>query len=303
MASILAIDAGQTSIRTLLIVDGERGATTKLPGILTDHPLTTQLAEVIAGVAATSGTIDRVSIGSTGLVGEEADPAGIRAIVAKHGVTEVLMAHDSITSYLGAIGDTRGAVIASGTGVVTLAVGESKVARVDGWGYLLGDAGSGYWLGRAGLDAVLRAHDGRGAQTALTERFSAEFPDIEQAYVELQSDPGKVRRIAGYASHVTELAASDEVAAEICATAASELAKSITAGLERVGEATRSDPVVCGTGGVFGASAIAEPFEKRIRERWHDVDLRAPLGAGIEGVAMLTEISSTSALYTLIARG
>jgi N-acetylglucosamine kinase-like BadF-type ATPase len=36
----------------------------------------------------------------------------------------------------------------------------------------MGDAGSGYWLGRAALDAVMRAHDGRGPATALTEVVS-----------------------------------------------------------------------------------------------------------------------------------
>ena len=90
-------------------------------------------------------------------------------------------------------------MVASGTGVVTLAVGRTELARVDGWGYLLGDAGSGYWLGRAALDAVMRAHDGRGDATALSAIAVAEFPDLEHAYIELQADPGRVGRIAAYA--------------------------------------------------------------------------------------------------------
>ncbi len=45
----------------------------------------------------------------------------------------------------------------------------TRVARVDGWGNIMGDAGSGYWIGREALDAVMRAYDGRGPQTALTD--------------------------------------------------------------------------------------------------------------------------------------
>ena len=140
MTRQLAIDAGQTGIRTLLVVDGVRSDESERPGILTSEPLLPQLAAVIRDAAA-SGPIDVVSIGSTGLTAEQTHPSGLRDRVAGHGVAEVLIAHDSVTSYLGALGDTRGAVIASGTGVVTLAVGAREVARVDGWGYLIGDPG------------------------------------------------------------------------------------------------------------------------------------------------------------------
>jgi hypothetical protein len=143
----LAIDAGQTGIRTRSD-DDER----EFAGILTSEPLIPQLARLIREL----GTFDVVSIGTTGLTADETDPSGLRELV---GAGRVLMAHDSVTSYLGALGDRRGAVVAAGTGVVTLAVGASAVARVDGWGNLIGDAGSGYWIGRAALDAVMRAHE------------------------------------------------------------------------------------------------------------------------------------------------
>jgi glucosamine kinase len=294
----LAIDAGQTGIRTLVIDDGVRSTEGELPGILTHEPLIPQLAAVIAGVP---GPIDVVSIGSTGLTREETDPSGLRDALAAHGVTRVYMAHDSVTSYLGALGDQRGVVVASGTGVVTLAVGATEVARVDGWGNLLGDAGSGYWIGRAALEAVMRAHDGRGPATALTDRALAEFPDLEYAYIELQSDAGRVRRIAAYARAVAELAASDEVSAGICEAAARELVLSAETGLGRVGEAEQASPVVCAIGGVLRADAIAGPFAAQLRARWPRVDIRKPLGSGIDGAALLPDVAPGSALRGLIA--
>jgi N-acetylglucosamine kinase-like BadF-type ATPase len=292
----LAIDAGQTGIRTVLITDGVRAPEAELPGVLTSEPLLPQLARVIQDAVA--GSVDTVSIGSTGLTAEDTDPDGLRDAV---GAGQVLMAHDSVTSYLGALGDQRGAVVAAGTGVVTLAVGVSDVARVDGWGNLLGDAGSGYWIGRAALEAVMRAHDGRGPATALTERVQRDFPDLEEAYIELQGDPGRVRRIAAYTRAVAELAATDEVAAGICTAAARELALSVATGLERVGEAGQAAPVVCGIGGVLRADAIAGPFTAELRRRWERIDIRTPLGSGIDGAALLPDVAADSALRGLIA--
>ena len=219
----------------------------------------------------------------------------------RSGVSRVLMAHDSVTSYLGALGDERGVVVASGTGVVTLAVGEKAVARVDGWGNLLGDAGSGYWIGRAALEAVMRAHDGRGPATALTAAALAEFPDLEQAYITLQSDPGRVRRIAKYTRAVADLAATDEVAASICDAAARELVLSVATGLERVGEADGPSPVICAIGGVLRAEAIASRFVAGVRGRWAEADIRQPLGSGLDGAALLPNVADSSALRSLIA--
>jgi N-acetylglucosamine kinase-like BadF-type ATPase len=302
----LAIDAGQTGIRTLVIDapdDGtpDRGDEGELPGILTHAPLIPQLVQVVASVSAQVGPIDVVSVGSTGLTREETDPVGLREGAMRSGVTRVLMAHDSVTSYLGALGDERGVVVASGTGVVTLAVGEKSVARVDGWGNLLGDAGSGYWIGRAALEAVMRAHDGRGPATALTAAALAEFPDLEHAYITLQSDPGRVRRIARYARDVAELAGTDEVAASICDDAARELVLSVSTALERVGEADQASPVVCALGGVLRAEAITSRFTAELRLRWPEVDIRQPLGSGLDGAALLPQVADTSALRELIA--
>ncbi|PZM40734.1 ATPase, partial [Salmonella enterica subsp. enterica serovar Derby] len=153
----------------------------------------------------------------------------------------VLLAHDSITSYLGALGDQLGVVTASGTGVITLAVGRHNVARVDGWGYIIGDAGSAFWLGRHGLDAVMRAHDGRGEPTVLSHTIGNDFDDIEAAYLELHADPLMVSRIAAYSATVTAAAEEgDHVSRDICVRAAHELAHSTVTGLRQT-ELTDAD--------------------------------------------------------------
>jgi N-acetylglucosamine kinase-like BadF-type ATPase len=193
-------------------------------------------------------------------------------------------------------------VVASGTGVVTLAVGRTELARVDGWGYLLGDAGSGYWLGRAGLDAVMRAHDGRGDATALTAIALGEFPDLEHAYIELQSDPGRVGRIAAYARHVADAAATgDAVARVIVSAAGRELAASVIAGLRRVGEAEATAPRVRAVGGVFGGAELTSAFTAAVLEGVPSAEVRIGEAHPLDGAAALAAVAPTSALAGHIA--
>jgi glucosamine kinase len=298
----LTIDAGQTGIRALLHTGTGQAVPFEFGGIRTDSALVPQLGEVVARIASsTQHPIFTVSAGISGFSKDETDPAELRALGAAHGVNEVFLAHDSVTSYLGALGDELGVVVAAGTGVVTLAVGATRVARIDGWGNLIGDAGSAYWIGRAALDAVMRAYDGRSPATALTGFMLEEFPDLEMAYLDLQADPLRVSRIAAYSRRVTELAGTDAVAAAICDGAAAELVLSAATGLRRVGEADRVSPVVCGIGGVLRAPEIAARFERGLREIWPEVDIRPAVANALDGAEHLPRLPVTSALRDRIA--
>lgn len=66
-----------------------------------------------------------------------------------------------------------GACIICGTGSVCFLRRGDELIRIGGWGYLLDSGGGGYDIGRDALEAVLRAHDGRGEATALTEKITA----------------------------------------------------------------------------------------------------------------------------------
>jgi N-acetylglucosamine kinase-like BadF-type ATPase len=62
-----------------------------------------------------------------------------------------------------------GIVVLSGTGSIAYGVDRGgRPARAGGYGYLLADEGSGYWLGHRALRAAVRGSDGRGPQTRLT---------------------------------------------------------------------------------------------------------------------------------------
>nr|WP_236778921.1 BadF/BadG/BcrA/BcrD ATPase family protein [Agromyces seonyuensis] len=242
-----------------------------------------------------------VSFGVSGLTPAEAKADELLESLRPFGTRRVRLAHDSVSAYLGALDTDFGAVVAAGTGVVTLGVGAGGVARVDGWGFLIGDAGSGYWIGRAALDAVLRAHDGRGAATSLSGPVLAEFPDVEAAYIELQSDPAKVARIARYSAVVAEHAPDDAVARGILELAGDEMAGSVLAALSRVGERENPAPKVRAIGGVFRSPDLFSAFESSVRLVIPGADVAREEARPLEGVARLPHVTPDHPLAPHVA--
>lgn len=296
----LAVDAGQTGIKVRCL--GGVSYEHTFPGLVTSTTLLPQLANVVLAAARATGSDFRlVTIGTTGLTAAENNPERLLELCSAAGTVEVRLAHDSITSFLGALGVRNGVVVAAGTGVVTLGVGETSMSRVDGWGNLIGDAGSGYWIGREALDQVLRAYDGRGPATALTDVVRKVFPDLEQAYIELQTNPDRVRVVASLARAVCDLAATDQVAAAICARAGAELAHSAVAAARNVGLDREPETVVCLMGGVFGSTAVREACEAALRRDLPGYRPVAPLGDGLAGAVALADLGPDHPMSAKVA--
>lgn len=292
---ILAIDAGQSGVRTLEISCDARLPGREFPGLHTDRPVTPQLAAIIRE-ALDGRRVRAVGIGTTALSPTQRADDVLAPL--RESVSEVHLAHDSITSYLGALGERTGAVVAAGTGSVTLAVGPSRVSRVDGWGHLLGDEGSGFWIGRQALTAAMWAHDGRGPATLLLEELEATFEDVTRAYLELQADPDRVARIAAWAKTVAFLAQEDAVAARISSSAGQMLAHSVATGLRVAG----AEPVVARLGKVFLNPIVAQRFEDELLEVVGEVEISEPLGTGLDGAALLPDVDPDSPLADHIDR-
>lgn len=306
MSGSLAVDAGQTGTR-LRFTDPTQTQTHTAPGVLTDRPLMPQVAAAVIDVVTAQHLFpDQVAVGCSGVVTPQADE--LLDLLKPHGVTQVAVAHDAITSYLGALGDRPGVMIAAGTGVVTLALGHggpgrTGLARVDGWGYLLGDSGSGFGIGQAGMRAALRAFDGRGQDTVLSELMAAQFPDLACAYIELQSDPRRVSRIAAFAQTVDAAAAADDpVAQQILDQAAAELSESVMAGLTRVHLISEVPPPICAMGKVFDSPHLHERFIANLRRQWPGLHLTPAAGTAVDGAAALLWLPHSSPLSTRVGR-
>jgi N-acetylglucosamine kinase-like BadF-type ATPase len=141
----------------------------------------------------------------------------------------VAASSDYEIALVGAFGERRGAVVLAGTGSLAFGINETGESRLaGGWGYLLGDEGSGYWLGAQALRAATRAADGRGRDTTLlktildTLKLAKPLDIIPWLY---QHDPPRAREVAQLAPLVLECAqAGDAVAREIIQAGAFELA-------------------------------------------------------------------------------
>lgn len=298
--AVMAIDAGQTGIKVRLAAGPSREELL-FDGIDTHRPLLPQLAEVVRQtITRTQSSPTLVTAGISGLTDRDADADAMLALVHGSGIRRVALAHDSTTSFLGALGRRHGAVVAAGTGVVTLAVGPHAVARVDGWGYVMGDAGSGYWIGREALDAVMRAYDGRGAPTVLADPVRERWPDLEQAYISLQAEPERVRIVASFAAAVAAAAAEgDEIARRITTRAAAELAASAAAAMKRV--RLDDEPFsVCAMGGVFGSTLLREEFTAAVTGP--GVGVVPAAGAGIDGAEALADLDDDHPLDAVVHR-
>ncbi|HEY8662952.1 MAG TPA: BadF/BadG/BcrA/BcrD ATPase family protein [Propionibacteriaceae bacterium] len=283
MTSRLALDGGQSGCRARNAVEHIWEGV----GIDTARPRIPQLAAAVRA-AAPEGT-ERVLVGTTGL-GVEDTAAALLDELRNHGTKCVHLAHDSVTSYLGALGDRTGCVVAAGTGVVTLSAGATTAARVDGWGWILGDAGSGFWIGRLAIDMALRAYDGRGPATALLDLVRADFGDPSLAYLTLQADPRRVARTAAYAQQVDALAETDDVAAQVLRDAAFELVTSVTTALGRV-DGSVDDPV-CVLGNVFRSATLSDAFTARMGDVAPTHPIVPAQGNGLDGADLLDQLAT-----------
>ncbi len=288
---VLALDCGQTSLTWSLIDDsGEQTGSAK--GVDTSRPIEAQLVDAVRAILTLTGhEPSTLACGSSGL--DQPNANAVLNGLRDTSITDVLLSHDSTTSYLGALGNAPGVMITCGTGVVTLAVGPDQVARVDGWGWIIGDAGSAFWIGRRALEAAMRGHDGRQAATALTDIVAADFDDLELAYLELQADPDKVARIASYAAKVDQVADTDLVARTILDEAAAQLAESVVAAAHKVGLGRGEPPFVCALGQTFKSTRVLEQFISYLTMDWPTFAIHEPIGDGLAGAKLLTAIDDS----------
>ena len=159
--------------------------------------------------------------------------------------------------------DGSGLAVVSGTGSIAIAKRpEGSVCRAGGWGPLLGDEGSAYRLVLAGLEAVARAADGRGPETALTERFLTAL-GVHSPQELIPKIYGGMDRpaLADLARLVIEAAeANDAVAAGIVDEGVHALADTARAAMRRANLNDGSVPIALAGGMLTGSRTFRERF-------------------------------------------
>ena len=194
-----------------------------------------------------------------GLAGNNVEDT-VAYIIPRLPFAHSIIESDGLIALQGALGDGDGAVAILGTGTIYIARSGRQVTSVSGWGFHLGDLGSGARLGQMALQESLLAYDGVTPKTTLTTALLDEFDNDPPKMVAFsqRAKPGDYGR---FAPRVFELASTgDETAMRII----HQSADWIDAALDRVADITGGGRL-CLLGGLAG---LYPPYlSMRHRER------------------------------------
>jgi N-acetylglucosamine kinase-like BadF-type ATPase len=310
---VLGVDSGGSGVRVALalVPDGgtepsaPRTASSSHPAVTGEHgidadSLLDQLLPLVAGLSAETGArrVDAVCVGAAGMasLGDDLRARLPQALADALGARRLALAGDAVTAYAGALGLRPGVVVAAGTGMIALgtaADGAGGWRRADGWGHLLGDEGSGAWIGRAGLAAAMRAHDGRaGGSAALLACAERRFGPAAGLPGKLYPRPDRAAVLASFAPDVAACALGGAEDAAECGdgVAAGILRRAATHILEAAA-AVRPGPGpvdVARAGGLFRmGEPLLGPLYEQAGRLLPDAVLKPAQGDPLDGALLI----------------
>jgi N-acetylglucosamine kinase-like BadF-type ATPase len=280
---VLGIDAGGT--KTVCLVADESGAivgASRGPGANLQASGELEVEKVLHAVMEEAlgerGRPAAVCLGIAG-VDRDDDARVVGAIMRRISPgARALVVNDALIALVAGAASAPGIVIVAGTG--SIAYGRNAAgaaARAGGWGHVIGDEGSGYWIGRRALTAVVREVDGRGPRTHLTADVLAHFGVADAAgLIRIVYNRDLPRASVATLGPVVQRARDkgDAVAMQILERAADELAlaaASVASRLEMRGDAF---PFLL-SGGVFRVvPRLVEELGRRLTEVAPRADIR-----------------------------
>ncbi|ABK53626.1 ATPase, BadF/BadG/BcrA/BcrD type [Acidothermus cellulolyticus 11B] len=232
--SILGVEATGVGTQAVLVEDGEVVARfTEGPlNVLLDASAFDRLAKLIKESGAGAA-----GLGLAGLRSQREAQLLEMQLRAKTGVTTVV-GDDTEVAQLGAFNGGPGIVVIAHTGSNSFGRDAAgRVARAGGFGHVIGDEGSHYWIASQALRRAMRSLDGRGPKShalerAISEAYGADLETVMMRVTENAADPGVVARVA---TTVMALDA-DPIVAEILDEAADDLIAHVRAITARLGE-------------------------------------------------------------------
>jgi len=297
MRTVIGVDSGGTSTRAVLADESGRVLGGGRSG--TGNPTSSGAAVALASMteatlsawrAAGSPACELVVVCGAGVT----DPSFgtlLTAALDQGGLPiEARIVGDILGAYFSATAEPDGYVIVAGTGTTAGRIRDGAIMDVaDGLGWLLGDGGSGFWLGRQVARAVAADLGGFGPSTALTPLVLQRLPPSPDAIPPWR--PEGLHRLLRwtYSIRPVELStfaplafavAGDEVADEIVRRAAALIVQRLEAVVQ-----DDAGPIVL-TGGVLGPGPIADA----VFDRWPGRCLRATDGTAGAALLALREV-------------
>ncbi|MBC7186675.1 MAG: hypothetical protein H5U38_06535 [Calditrichaeota bacterium] len=272
MALVVGIDGGGTRTRALLakedgsiLAQAEGGVSNvqvvgpdKLPGVIGEVLQTLRERSRLGSFVP-----DHMYLGLAG-AGRPGDREAAQQALTKARLARAITVDtDASIALAGAFPEGPGIIIIAGTGSICFGKSaDGQLVRCGGWGYLLGDEGSGYFLGREALLAALKDLDGRGLATSLRPRLerACAVERIDQVISRVYGGDLDRAAIASFAPLVFEEAtAGDQVARDIVALTGRELGKMAATVARKLG-LEGGEVRVALVGSVFKQRPVLEPF-------------------------------------------
>ncbi|MCL1602010.1 MAG: ATPase [Actinomycetia bacterium] len=302
MTVTVGIDGGQSEIR--MRVSGE-SRDEAAPGVShLESDTATSVVEAIRRLRGNRSTpIDRLVAGLTTIPATEEERHDLAVRLAEAtGAADVWVCGDQVTSHAGAFEGETGVVLSVGTGVACLALDGATGANrtFDGAGYLVGDEGGGFWLGRLGIRAALAAYEGRAPHTTLTSSVADELGPLDAAAARLHANPRAVDSIAQMATIVlAEAEEGDAIANTIVSDSATLLVTTVSAALFFLpsGEDTR---VAIDGRLLLNENQLQTAFLAEMKSTHPSVDVFQAHRSSLDGACMLAQHETPGAYSDLI---
>lgn len=272
---IMGIDGGGTGVRVVLaeadlVVLGQGEAGGVNPFVQTpagaEANLRSAMQQAFAMATIEPAQVNAVCAGIAGTSGSDSSGDWLRRTLADViPQARVIMSSDADIALVGAHGAACGVIVMAGTGSVASGINrQGQRARAGGYGYLLGDEGSGYWLGREAIAAVVQTYYEQDAPTSLTDVVlkGLDLTETEEIiYWFYASRPDKNKIIAAMAAQVLQCAAEGDAAAcEIVQRGALAMSRMVTSIWRQLADPTL--PVAFGGSVLLRSPVMSEPLRK-----------------------------------------
>lgn len=269
------------------------------------------VAQAWSAARRTARRADAIFLGLGSVVTPE-DHAVIRSLVRDLGIAaddQIGVDHDLRVALAGGLAGRPGIVLIAGTGSSCYGRNEEGQSwQAGGWGPVLDDPGSSYWLGLQAMIAAVRDHDGRGPATKLRGRIveALNLSDIREILRRVELEGMKRGEIASLAPIVTETAASgDDVARALIEQGADELAIMVSTVGERLRFTSSLSKVsVVVTGGLTNAGSVfLTPLQRAVHRRIPSAGIvEARLPPVLGGVLLALEQLGVPTIASLVNR-
>ena len=231
-----------------------------------------------------TGNCRALCIGAAGITNDRVAECA-ETILDKTGIPFRLMGDYEI-AHTGALDGKEGMILIAGTGSVCYGKDmHGNTAMTGGWGHLIGDAGSGYGIGRDALSAVARMYDGYGKPTILKDLISQELIlDTAEKIVSYvySNDKSAVAALSPLVDKA--YAMGDTVATQIIRSNAEALVQLVKAVASRL--CLESCDVALLGGLMEHETALRKEFEKLMAENDPGLRCVSPLRSAAEGAVL-----------------